>query len=297
MKYYANRISGGSNPTYQFQFGGVTPVRTLVPIPLSVVPVLTIDAVPTDGSTNAVSSNGVFDAFENHDFDSLMSEQLSYFIPVGGVNTFQSLLRSAAPTLSGNTTLFEAITNILFSTTATAGTLAFQRGAAFYLSLSLISKVNFYRKFKFNSNVTDTRFFCGISNVYGASAPTNVAPNTQINTVGICKMASSQNLQVVHNDATGTSTLIDLGVNYPANNVVDYWYTLQILKANNSANISIIVTRTDVAGASITSTTVINTDYNNSFLHYPAMWITNNATATIASYKDYGCVSKQNQLF
>jgi hypothetical protein len=62
MKYYANRISGGSNPTYQFQFGGVTPVRTLVPIPLSVVPVLTIDAVPTDGSTNAVSSNGVFDA-------------------------------------------------------------------------------------------------------------------------------------------------------------------------------------------------------------------------------------------
>jgi hypothetical protein len=40
MKYYANRISGGSNPTYEFQFGGVTPVRTLVPIPLSVVPII-----------------------------------------------------------------------------------------------------------------------------------------------------------------------------------------------------------------------------------------------------------------
>jgi hypothetical protein len=65
MKYYANRISGGSNPTYQFQFGGVTPVRTLVPIPLTVVPLLPIDAVPTDGSTNAVSSNGVFDALVN----------------------------------------------------------------------------------------------------------------------------------------------------------------------------------------------------------------------------------------
>jgi hypothetical protein len=37
MKYYANRISGGSNPTYEFQFGGVTPVRTLVPIPLNVI--------------------------------------------------------------------------------------------------------------------------------------------------------------------------------------------------------------------------------------------------------------------
>jgi hypothetical protein len=37
MKYYANRISGGSNPDYEFQFGGVTPVRTLVPIPLTVI--------------------------------------------------------------------------------------------------------------------------------------------------------------------------------------------------------------------------------------------------------------------
>jgi hypothetical protein len=62
IKYYANRISGGSNPTYNFQFGGISPVRTLVPIPLNVVPVLPIDAVPTDGSTNAVQSNGVFDA-------------------------------------------------------------------------------------------------------------------------------------------------------------------------------------------------------------------------------------------
>lgn len=62
IKYYANRISGGSNPTYNFQFGGMTPVRTLVPIPLSVVPTLPIDEVPIDGSTNAVQSNGVFDA-------------------------------------------------------------------------------------------------------------------------------------------------------------------------------------------------------------------------------------------
>ena len=38
LKFYGSRISGGSNPTYEFQFGGLTPVRTLVPIPLSVVP-------------------------------------------------------------------------------------------------------------------------------------------------------------------------------------------------------------------------------------------------------------------
>jgi hypothetical protein len=38
LKYYANRISGGSNPLYQFQFGGNSPVRTFVPIPTAVIP-------------------------------------------------------------------------------------------------------------------------------------------------------------------------------------------------------------------------------------------------------------------
>jgi len=37
IKTYANRISGGSDPVYQFQFGGTQPVRTLLPVPLSVV--------------------------------------------------------------------------------------------------------------------------------------------------------------------------------------------------------------------------------------------------------------------
>lgn len=33
--YYANRIPGGSNPEYQFQFGGASPVRTYFPVPAS----------------------------------------------------------------------------------------------------------------------------------------------------------------------------------------------------------------------------------------------------------------------
>ncbi len=38
LKYYATRIVTGSDPSYQFQFGGLSPVRTLVPIPLTVSP-------------------------------------------------------------------------------------------------------------------------------------------------------------------------------------------------------------------------------------------------------------------
>lgn len=88
IKYYANRIAGGSNPIYSFQFGGLTPTRTIVPVPASVlldVPIqigvtevvggtpgyvlsidgglvdqIPIDSTPTASSTNLVTSGGVF---------------------------------------------------------------------------------------------------------------------------------------------------------------------------------------------------------------------------------------------
>jgi hypothetical protein len=45
LKFYGSRITGGSNPTYDFQFGGSTPVRSLVPIPLTVTPFITLDEI------------------------------------------------------------------------------------------------------------------------------------------------------------------------------------------------------------------------------------------------------------
>ena len=55
LKFYGSRIAGGSNPTYSFQFGGVSPVRTIVPIPTAVIPNIYLneladveDAAPTD---------------------------------------------------------------------------------------------------------------------------------------------------------------------------------------------------------------------------------------------------------
>lgn len=43
LKFYGNRVAGGSDPTYDFQFGGSIPVRSLVPLPLTVIPVLELD--------------------------------------------------------------------------------------------------------------------------------------------------------------------------------------------------------------------------------------------------------------
>jgi hypothetical protein len=38
IKYYANRVGSGSDPSYEFQFGGTSPVRTSFPVPASNLP-------------------------------------------------------------------------------------------------------------------------------------------------------------------------------------------------------------------------------------------------------------------
>lgn len=51
IKWYGVKASGGgNNPTYQFQLGGTEPVRTLLPVPVSVVPSEDADGIQTDTS-------------------------------------------------------------------------------------------------------------------------------------------------------------------------------------------------------------------------------------------------------
>jgi len=58
LKFYGSKIVGGSNPTYDFQFGGSTPIRSLVPIPLTVSPVLTLDNLQ-DVTIASVANNEI----------------------------------------------------------------------------------------------------------------------------------------------------------------------------------------------------------------------------------------------
>lgn len=57
IKYYANILDVGS-PQYRFEFGGATPVRTLVPVPVSVIPVADASGIIVNTSTfNGVLSS------------------------------------------------------------------------------------------------------------------------------------------------------------------------------------------------------------------------------------------------
>ena len=60
LKYYANRITGGSNPTYQFQFGGDQPVRTIVPIPTAVIPNIFLEELADVEDGTASNNDGIF---------------------------------------------------------------------------------------------------------------------------------------------------------------------------------------------------------------------------------------------
>jgi len=67
LKFYASKVGGGSSPTYDFQFGGSAPVRTLVPVSLSVIPTdalsnqitdYTNATLPLTGTENLILNDG-----------------------------------------------------------------------------------------------------------------------------------------------------------------------------------------------------------------------------------------------
>jgi len=84
VKYYAN-IIGGNNPEYDFQFGGTSPVRTLLPVPLSVIPASSASSIILDttnfnnnlsGSDSTVQS--ALDTIDNLDINAVVESGSSY---------------------------------------------------------------------------------------------------------------------------------------------------------------------------------------------------------------------------
>jgi len=72
--------------------------------------------------------------------------------------------------------------------------------------------------------VSDTTFASGCRQFYGMAGVTTdltytdaILVSSLTNIIGVGSDALDTNLQVFHNDATGTATKIDLGVNFPAN--------------------------------------------------------------------------------
>ena len=78
-------------------------------------------------------------------------------------------------------------------------------------------------------NISDTSYSAGCQQFYGLAGQTTdlayggvsgTLVNTLTNIVGVGSENGDANLQVFHNDATGTATKVDLGVGFPSNRTV-----------------------------------------------------------------------------
>ena len=240
-----------------------------------------ITATTYNGYTPATKVTDLASVEDNAIYSTFMNGTICYFLGGIGNSIFNNLRINSNFNLSGNTAYFSN-NAIQFSTTTTAGTLAWQRGVPFYHAGRSL--------FRFQPNIvsTDARYFVGLSNLYQVSNPTNVEPTTLTQTIGVAKLSTSANLFIIHNDGTGTATSVDLGVNYPATSNL-YYYDIKITSAG-SAFTGVIVRRTTISDNTyITYNYSVPSDYPSASIN-PALWITNNATAVANSLYYFGAI-------
>ncbi len=179
---------------------------------------------------------------------------------------------------TGATNGFQTLPALNFGSTAVAGTLAYYRQS---LDATLLAtNFMFEGHIGMVANVSDGRMMYSLQTATGAN-PTNVEPNTIVNCIGICKLSTSNNLHVIHNDAAGTATTIDLTANFALTSTsTDTIYFL--FKRLTSTNVEYKVVRLDSDGVVLfTATGNLTTDLPaSSTLLYHRFWLTNNATAS-----------------
>jgi Protein of unknown function (DUF2793) len=128
--------------------------------------------------------------------------------------------------------------------------------------------------------VAGARMVVGLRNA--TAAPTNVEPNTLTNMVGVAKLSTSNNLHIVYGGSTAQAA-IDLGANFPANNLSTDLYELVLYSppfAVNTVHYRLTRVNTgDVVQAQLgPGTTGTTLPLATLFLGHVA-WRTNNATA------------------
>ena len=113
IKFYGTKVGSGSAPTYDFQFGGTSPVRSIVPVPLTVIPVLSLNElsdVTITGVTNnqLLSYTSATQLWENKNLIDILED----FNRTQGIYYFQDFL---------NGPLVATIEGIDISTRVTSG--------------------------------------------------------------------------------------------------------------------------------------------------------------------------------
>jgi hypothetical protein len=134
--------------------------------------------------------------------------------------------------------------------------------------------------------VTGVRALHGISTNVGLNTG-NIEYNTVTDFIGVCRLSTSNNWHVLHNDNAGLATTIDLGSNFPAN-VTQETFTYRITPKGTN-NVDLTFTRNST-GAKVT--TNITTNIPSTAALYTGKGALNNNTSTVIVGFDFFAVTE-----
>lgn len=125
-----------------------------------------------------------------------------------------------------------------------------------------------------------------------ATAPANANPSASTNIITVGWDSGDANLQLIHNDGSGTATKVDLGANFPANTLSTDWYEVTFLALPGAGTVNYFVRRVNTGD---TTTGSITTDLpSGSTLLGPLLWRNNGTTALEARISDGGFYFRPN---
>ena len=189
----------------------------------------------------------------------------------GGItiaNTASMIARSVASTNYAT----EQIRKGFYGSVASAGRYTGSRGSAllFYIGGGF--------KYVCDVYISDTAFGSGCRQFYGMQGATtdlaysdSILVSSLINCIGVGSDSADTNLQIFHNDGTGTATKIDLGANFPANrtagSAMTTVYGIELFNVPNSSSVLYRVVNKET-GNSVQGTVSTNLPLNTQGLNF-----------------------------
>lgn len=218
----------------------------------------------------------------------LGGNKVALWMPPGNGTTVPGVFGMAALTATGTATarnvattnLLTRMTRLAYVSAATAGSLAGGREAAAKFTTGAGAGMGgFFYRARFGVSdaaaVAGARMFVGLS--ASTAAPTNVEPNTLVNSIGLVQQSTSNNLMMYCSGAVAGGNLIDLGANFPANTLSADAYELALFAPASGGVVHYQVTRLNTGDKATGS---INTNLPlNTVLLCHQLWRCNNATA------------------
>lgn len=212
--------------------------------------------------------------------------KVAVWVPPGNSTTVPGVLGMAALTALGTATArtvattnsFTRMTRLGYVSAAAAGSLCGAREAAAKYTIGGGNMGGFFTRHRFcitdAAAVAGARMFVGLSASTGA--PTNVEPNTLLNSIGLVQLSGSTNFYF-YNAGTAVGTPVDLGSIFNATTRSADAYELIMYSSSIEGGLKYEVTKLST-GETIAGTADGNIPTNMTLLCHQ-LWRSNNATA------------------